>query len=117
MQLIRSIESPKIIFADKLVISLQHRNPRAPTNISVLHFSHWHLEEVKEKLSDKRNERISALLMFKGITVNLPNHHESTLTFPSNLDSKVDGVSPSIFFSSSFSFELISSPQSVGGSS
>lgn len=55
--------------------------------------------------------------MFKGITVNLPNHHESTLTFPSNLDSKVDGVSPSIFFSSSFSFELISSPQSVGGSS
>ena len=53
MQLIRSIEPSNINFADELVTSLQNRNSRAPTNISVLHCSHSHLEEVKEKLSDK----------------------------------------------------------------
>ena len=53
MQLIRSIKPSNINFADELVTSLQHRNSRAPTNISVSHCSHSHLEEVKEKLSDK----------------------------------------------------------------
>ena len=53
MQLIRSIKPSNINFADELVTSLQHRNSRAPTNISVSDCSHSHLEEVKEKLSDK----------------------------------------------------------------
>ena len=40
-------------FRGRISASLHHRNSRAPTNISVSHCSHSHLEEVKEKLSDK----------------------------------------------------------------
>ena len=54
MQLIRSIEPSNINFANELVTSLQHRNSRAPTNISVSH-CYSHLEEVNDKLSDKRS--------------------------------------------------------------
>ena len=86
MQLIRSIEPSNINFADELETSNLEGTDQH-LSIALLAFTPG---RGKGKIIGQTQQRRSAYqpcLCSKGITVNLLTYLESTLTFPSNLDS------------------------------